>query len=178
MYTIELSKKYVNAFMATISENQVETILNQIMALINGFLASPKSKDFFSNPLVDATNKKLVISQVLRQCGASKECERFFYLLIDKNRMSLLKDLKAQFNTVHLEIKNEIDAKIFTSTNASLVSQETFLNHAKQYTDRKIRAEFIEDPSILGGYRIRLNDQVIDGTINNTLDKLKKLVTQ
>jgi F-type H+-transporting ATPase subunit delta len=89
---------------------------------------------------------------------------------------------------VHLTVRNAIEeyTKVAAETRDRLValvrsarplgeSEEKRLGDvlARQY-DRPVHLNVVVDPSVVGGIRVEIGDQVIDGTISSRLDDARR----
>jgi len=91
--------------------------------------------------------------------------------LIDEKPRGYLKLVNAYWRLVRLEIERnqavvETAVPLDESTRASVVS-----GLKKKYGDQ-IDVEFAEDPELIGGMRIRVGNDVWDGSVRNRIDRL------
>jgi len=85
------------------------------------------------------------------------------YVDVLKNYRRLLR-LELEKRQARIETANEVDA----ATSSELVS-----NLKKKYGG-DLTAEFVVNPELLGGMRIRVGSDVWDGTVRNRLERLQQ----
>jgi F-type H+-transporting ATPase subunit delta len=85
------------------------------------------------------------------------------YIDILKNYRRLLR-LELEKRQARIETANEVDS----TTSSELVS-----NLKKKYGG-DLTAEFVVNPDLLGGMRIRVGSDVWDGTVRNRLERLQQ----
>jgi F-type H+-transporting ATPase subunit delta len=85
------------------------------------------------------------------------------YIDVLKNYRRLLR-LEVEKRQAKIETANEVDS----TTSSELVS-----NLKKRYGN-DLAAEFVVNPELLGGMRIRVGSDVWDGTVRNRLERLQQ----
>ena len=85
------------------------------------------------------------------------------YIDVLKNYRRLLR-LELERRQARIETANEVD---------STTSSELVTNLKKKYGN-DLTAEFVVNPELLGGMRIRVGSDVWDGTVRNRLERLQQ----
>jgi len=101
---------------------------------------------------------------------------RFFRVIIQKKRLSLLPAFKKTTQVKILKIQNIVEATIYVATKLSDASEATILNTLHQHVPQKIQASFETDPTLLGGFKAVVGHTVFDLSIRNTLDQLQTTI--
>ena len=102
----------------------------------------------------------------------SAEARTFVGLLIEYDRLTLLPEIFAQFETLKNEREGVVDAQItsaFALEGAQLASLVAVLE--KRFK-RKINPQVGVDPGLIGGVRVVVGDEVIDGSVRGKLNAM------
>ncbi len=94
-------------------------------------------------------------------------------LLIEKKPRNYIEVLKNYKRLLRLELEKR-RARIETASEVdSATSSELVANLKKKYGN-DLTAEFVVDPQLLGGMRVRVGSDVWDGTVRGRLERLQQ----
>ncbi|WP_343184042.1 F0F1 ATP synthase subunit delta [Buchnera aphidicola (Ceratovacuna keduensis)] len=98
----------------------------------------------------------------------------FIKILVEDNKLYLLKDIKNMFY-YYWKIRNRIiDVIIYSSKKLSKKFISNVLNIIKKKFSKKIFLKNILDKSIIYGFIIKIDDKIFDNSFNYHLYKLRK----
>jgi len=93
--------------------------------------------------------------------------------LIEKKPRNYIDVLKSYRRLLRLELEKR-RARVETASELdSTISSELVANLKKKYGS-DLTAEFIVNPELLGGMRVRVGSDVWDGTVRNRLEQLER----
>ena len=136
------------------------------------------NKDFYEvikHPQISTKKKKRTFINIFKG-HIDEELLSFLLILIEKDRILFLKEKLREMEKIDLEKKNTI--KGIVKTTIPLKEEEfnkLVLELEKKYNKHVILEQVI-DKSILGGIYVRINNDVIDGTVKSKLEELKDLM--
>ncbi len=93
--------------------------------------------------------------------------------LIAKKPRRYLNILQYYKRLVRLEIEKR-HARIESSTQVSPETSAQIVENLKKKRGRDLTTEFVVNPELLGGVRIRVGSDVWDGSVRNRLERLQK----
>ncbi len=93
--------------------------------------------------------------------------------LIAKKPRRYLDILQYYKRLVRLEIEKR-HARIESSTEVSPETSARIVENLKKKRGRDLTTEFVVNPELLGGVRIRVGSDVWDGSVRNRLERLQK----
>ncbi len=93
--------------------------------------------------------------------------------LIAKKPRRYLDILQYYKRLVRLEIEKR-HARIESSTQVSPETSARIVENLKKKRGRDLTTEFVVNPELLGGVRIRVGSDVWDGSVRNRLERLQK----
>ncbi|NLX92181.1 MAG: F0F1 ATP synthase subunit delta [Firmicutes bacterium] len=133
---------------------------------------------FVHDDHIDSRKKKKVVSAIF-QGKIRQELVNFLNLLIDKNRIGYLDSIIEQFRLLADQKKNILNITIASAFPVNdLQCQKLKEKYKKKYKASDVRIHLLEDKSLLGGIKVIIGDTVIDGTVKNRLEELKKSLLQ
>jgi F-type H+-transporting ATPase subunit delta len=99
-------------------------------------------------------------------------------LLADKGFFRLSGDIFRQYNDL-LDAHRGIErAKVTTAVPLNDVDKETISSRLGKVVDRKVAVDAQVDTSLIGGFIARIGDLLIDGSIRQRLESLKKSLVE
>ena len=120
--------------------------------------------DVFRNPVLTVEEKKKVALSLLEAAGGGSVERRFVELLADKDRLSLIAAIAADYGVLTTAV--ELDDARKAAIKTQLESQ----------TGRKLELAYAVDPAILGGLVLRIGDTVLDASLRAQLDNLRESI--
>ncbi len=126
--------------------------------------SNPKiRKDQFEEFFLDLCRKKL-----------PEDALNLVKLLIQNNRLRLLKDISSLYERYRAENEGYVDAEIATAYPLE-ESDETHLTALlEKALGKSVRMHATQDSSLIGGVLIRTGDKVIDASIRGQIERLAK----
>jgi F-type H+-transporting ATPase subunit delta len=100
------------------------------------------------------------------------------YLLMTKGKLKNVGQIADEYERLlndHYGIKS---ADVTTAIELDASESERLGHHLEEITGKKIRINSQIDPDIIGGFIARIDDSLIDGSIRNKLDMLKKSLAE
>lgn len=171
-----LDSRYANALFEVASEeNKVDEFiadLKQINELIN---KNEELNQIIKHPKISTSRKKELFKNIFED-KIDKELLSFLLILIEKNRINELSGIILQVEKILLERNNEVRAIVKTVIPLNEAERASLIDKLKAKYKKSIILEENIDADILGGVYVRIGDDVIDGTIKNKLDEIKKLM--
>lgn len=163
--------------------NVQESFLGQITAFTDAVKSVKNADLIFESPAISNLEKKEIIKKIFSEPHGNSQDHtlmNFLFLLIDKQRISLLPEIQEKLSKLIDENKGVVEAEVFSSMDldSNTIEQlkktlEKTLAWDKQAV-KKVKIEHKVDPSLLGGIKVKVNDLVYDGSIKGRLENLKR----
>jgi len=128
---------------------------------------------FLDSPQVREQEKKELLKKVL---GPRLEplLLDFFNLLLDRNRIDLLRDIGEVYAELVEADQNIVRARVVTAIVMPDDLETKLRDKLAKVTGKTVILDKKVDPAVLGGVSVTLGDRVIDGTVRTNLDLLRK----
>ena len=105
-----------------------------------------------------------------------EELLSFLLILIEKDRILFLREKLNEMEKIDLERKNTYRGIVKTTEPLSEEQYNNLITKLEKKYNKKIILQQVIDSSILGGIYVRVNNEVMDGTVKLRLEELKKLM--
>ncbi|MDX1906946.1 MAG: ATP synthase F1 subunit delta [Bacteroidia bacterium] len=133
---------------------------------------------FLSSPLINAFKKATVLEALFGGQYASTLTRDLVQMLARKSRERYLTQVAAAFLFLYDE-KNQIHRGVLTS--AVPLTQETadaIISVMGKTTGGRVEVEQRVDPSLIGGFVLKIGDQLFDGSVAASLRRMKQALSQ
>lgn len=102
---------------------------------------------------------------------------RFLLFLVSKGRGMILGDVIHAFNDLCCEAQGIVPIEIVSAQKLSDEQLNAIVARFEQQLQKKLRATSQVNPSLLGGFQVRVRDTIYDYSVNNQLDRLQRSMT-
>ncbi|MFD2638563.1 F0F1 ATP synthase subunit delta [Piscibacillus salipiscarius] len=173
-----VAKRYAVAlFEIGKGKSNLDQLEEELLVVRSVFLNDESLQEFLGNPRLSSEQKKELIRNVFKD--VSKETRNTLLLLVDKRRSDMIADLVDEFVKMKNEARGIAEADVYSvrelTEEETKQIQDVFANKMMINT---LRINNIVDPSVLGGIKIRIGNQIYDGTVKTQLKRLEQnLVT-
>ncbi|MDW8107205.1 MAG: ATP synthase F1 subunit delta [Armatimonadota bacterium] len=177
MVDLRVARRYARAlFEVAIKRGQLQQTSEELANLRLLMRASEELRRFFYSPLIPRDYKSLRLRQVLKD-RILPFVMRLIELLIEKRRENLFEAICDEFERLKESYLQVERAVITTAVPLDETQQAALVQALERRTGKKILPIFKVDPSLLGGVRVRIGDQQIDGSLRGALDRLRESIT-
>ncbi len=171
-----VAQRYAQAlYEAAVDQKKLEEVCSDIKYLKEIYFSSKDFNRFCNMPSLQLSIRLNVLRDIFAS-KTSKLTENFLMLLARKRRLNLLDVICQQFDNFFAEKHNIQKISIKSSHQLSADVVQEISSHMKTKLHKDIVPHFTTDPSLLGGVRIQVNDNVYDSTIKSKLDKLRQTI--
>ena len=102
----------------------------------------------------------------------SAEAKNFIALLIENDRLTLLPEIHAQFDALKNEREGVVDAEISTAFELDAAQLASLVADLEKRFKRKINPRVSVERELIGGVRVVVGDEVIDGSVRGKLNAM------
>jgi F-type H+-transporting ATPase subunit delta len=139
-------------------------------------LGDPQLQAILEDPKVHLIEKENLIGKCLP--GISQLALNFAYLLVAKQRLSILEQIVLEYEHMadaHMGLEH---AKVITAIPLDEEGKKKLSERLAAITGKKIVLTTEVDPAIIGGFVARVGDKLIDGSTKAKLEALKRTLVR
>ncbi|HEX6455179.1 MAG TPA: ATP synthase F1 subunit delta [Solirubrobacterales bacterium] len=131
---------------------------------------------FFFSPYLSSTDKREGIGRAIS--GAEPELINFLELLVDKHRMTEVFRIRRELDELWKQENRRLDVTVTSAVELDRAVVEKIGQEVERQTGEKVDLSSRVDGEILGGIVLQVGNMVLDASIRNRLEKLRKSVAQ
>lgn len=140
----------------------------QSLALI---VSDPQLAALIVDPAVAAERVAELIIEVAGE-GLGEHGGNFVKVLAGNDRLSLLPEISAQFETLKATAEGTLEATITSAQELTQAQIDDLVTGLTTKFRRAVNVQVAVDPELIGGAVIAIGDQVIDGSVKGRLQRL------
>lgn len=154
------------------SSGVAKEVSNDMILIASTIKSNAELNDFIQNPTTKADVKQNALLEVFAQ--TNNVTKGLFQLLFDNKRFEILEAIATEFNRLFDEMNGIEVAKVTTAAELTPELEAKILAKIKEFSDKTITIESIVDPSIIGGFILRIGDKQYNASVANRLQVLKR----
>ena len=127
-----------------------------------------------NNPSVDMQVKIHILAAILERTQPVPLLRNFLQLLLAKNRLQHLAVISTHYDRMANELLGRVTAQVITAVALDATQHQAVQEKIAQMTQKEVVLEARVDPEILGGLIVRVDNVVLDGSLQGQLTRLVK----
>jgi F-type H+-transporting ATPase subunit delta len=173
----EVARVYAEALFAVAKEKgKLDAIREQLAQFADAVAESRDLQVFFFSPYFSSGEKRDGIARAVS--GAEPELVNFLELLAEKHRMPVVFRIRDRFEELWAHENKQLEVTLTSAVELDPEIVRRVGAEIERQTDRKIELESTVDPDIVGGLVLRVGNMVVDASLRNRLERLRKEVAQ
>jgi F-type H+-transporting ATPase subunit delta len=173
----EIAQVYARSLFEVAKERGV---LDEVREQLNAFAeALDSTRDlaiFFFSPYFSTEEKKDGLKRAVT--GAEPIFENFLEALIERHRMPAIFRIRARYEVLWDDENQLLPVQVTSAISLDEATVESIGERVGEQTGRKVELSSTVDPEILGGIVLRVGNFILDASIRNRLNQLRKQVAQ
>jgi F-type H+-transporting ATPase subunit delta len=169
-----ISTRYANALMS-ISEdnNSFEKVLEDVVLVKNTLECSKELRNILKSPIISNSKKAEILKELFGEVTGT-DAANFLEFLASKGRENLLLDICKRFLAISDVKLNQVKVSISSAIELSPEQKNDINAKLESIINKKVIPSYNIDNSIIGGFKARYRDTVIDASVKHQLEILKK----
>src|SRR5574344_1320192 len=169
-----ISARYAQSLFDLAKEQKLIEPVRQHMRLIEQTCKQNKILNaIFNNPNINIGKKKGIVTDLFSD-KINQLTLQFILLLIEKRRVILLKEIASQLGNIYNQYKGIKVALLISAKPSSEQIKNKIISLLEKEFSCKIDLKEEIDESVIGGFKIMIEDKYYDATVLNQLNRLRK----
>ena len=173
----EIAEVYSRALFEVAKEHDVLDRVHDELGEFAEALSSDRNLQvFLFSPYFSSGEKKKGVSRIVSD--ADERLTNFLELLAERHRMPALFRIRKSFDAMWAEENKLLPVSVTSAVELDAGIVEEIGNEIEQQTGRRVELSSSVDPDVLGGLRLQVGNMVLDATVRNRLEQLRKQVAK
>jgi F-type H+-transporting ATPase subunit delta len=173
----EIAQVYSRSlFDAAREAGRLDVVREQLGAFADALEASREMTVFFFSPYFSTEEKKEGLNRAVE--GADETVLNFIALLVENHRMPAIFRIRRQFDVLWEEENRLLPVQVTSAIALDEATVRRVGDAIGEQTGRRVDLTAQVDPDILGGIVLRVGNSILDASIRNRLDQLRKQVAR
>jgi F-type H+-transporting ATPase subunit delta len=131
---------------------------------------------FLFSPYFSSDEKREGVRNIVSD--ADERTVNFLGLLAERHRMPAIFRIKREFDALWADENKLLPVTVTSAVELDEGLVEEIGKRIQEQTGRKVELSANVDPDVLGGLMVRVGNKVLDGTVRNRLERLRKQVAK
>jgi ATP synthase F1 delta subunit len=171
----EISRVYGRSLFEVAQERDVVSeVREQLGQIVDAFSESRELQLFLASPQFSSTEKRDGLRRAID--GADPIVANLLDVMVENQRLSLLPEVRREFDSRYDDLHKVLPVRISTAIE---LDEETTARIGRQVgegTGREVHLTTEVDPDLIGGIVLRVGNQILDASIRQRLENLRRQV--
>ena len=173
----ELARVYARSlFQVAREQGKLDELREQLGQFADALKENRELAVFFFSPYFSTHEKQQSLGTLLE--GADEIFLNFLALLIENHRMPVIFRIRQEYERLWEEENRMLPVEITSAIALDEATTESLGRTIGERAGRKVTLAARVDPDILGGIVIRVGNSILDASIRNRLEQLRRHVAQ
>ncbi|MCK9247973.1 MAG: ATP synthase F1 subunit delta [Solirubrobacteraceae bacterium] len=171
----EIARVYARSlFEVAREQGNLDTVAGQLGELDDAFASSDDLRVFFFSPYFGTTEKRDALARVVTD--AEPIVLNLLQVLVENHRLPVLPRLRRAFDTLWREERKLLPVQITSAVALDSAEAQRIGDEIGRRTGRTVELSTRVDPELIGGMTLRVGNRILDASIRNRLDSLRRTV--
>jgi F-type H+-transporting ATPase subunit delta len=173
----EIAEVYSRALFQAAKENDVlDRVHDEVDEFVDALEENQELQMFFFSPYFSSDEKQDAVDKVVS--GADERTVNFLKLLAERHRMPVLFRIRRDFDELWAEEHKLLPVSVTSAVELDKKLVKDIGKRIEEQTGRDVELESKVDPYVLGGLVVRVGNMVLDASVRNRLEQLRKQVAR
>jgi ATP synthase F1 delta subunit len=173
----EIAEVYARSLFEVAQErDQLDSVREQLNEFTDALRDNRDVAVFFFSPYFSTEEKKDGLRRGVE--GADETLMNFLEALIERHRMPAIFRIRTRFEEMWDKVNKLLPVEVTSAVELDRSTVESIGQRIGEQTGNQIELSSHVDPDILGGIVLRVGNFILDASIRNRLEQLRKQVAQ
>jgi len=166
-------KRYAKQFLSTADLTEVPQAIEQLSAISSLMEKDKTFKNLMVSPIFSETESQQIISYMGQKLKMSEKTVKYIQYLSTSKAIGAMPEIVSAIVAAYLDMKKKAKAVVTSPVQITKDYEDKLKTSLKEITGRDIDIEFVIDPALLGGVRIKVGSTMYDSSIKGQLGLLR-----
>jgi F-type H+-transporting ATPase subunit delta len=173
----ELAEVYARAlFEAARDDDVLDRVHDELGEFADALDEDRNLQIFLFSPYFSSEEKKDGVTKIVTD--ADERLVNFLELLAERHRMPALFRIRRTFDSMWAEENKLLPVTVTSAVDLDESLVKDIGKRIEEQTGRRVELSSNVDPEVLGGLQVQVGNMVLDATVRNRLDQLRKQVAK
>jgi ATP synthase F1 delta subunit len=173
----EIAQVYARSLFEVAKEHdRLDAVREQLTEFAEALEGNRELQVFFFSPYFSTEEKIDGLRGAVE--GADEIVLNFLALLLEKHRMPLIFRVRKAFGELWQREHKLLNVEVTSAIELDRAVVEQIGERVSEQTDRNVELSSTVDPDILGGIVLRVGNSILDASIRNRLEQLRRQVAK
>jgi F-type H+-transporting ATPase subunit delta len=173
----EIARVYAKSLFEVASEKgSLDVVREQLGQFSEALADNPELSTFFFSPYFSTAEKKEGLEKAVT--GADPTVLNILELMLENHRMPAIHRLRREYDRLWDQENKLLPVDITSAVALDEDVVKRLGDQIGEQTGRKVQLNAHVDPDVLGGIILRVGNQILDASIRNRLDQLRRSVAK
>jgi F-type H+-transporting ATPase subunit delta len=173
----EIATVYARSlFEVAAEQDKLDVVREQLGEFADAVSENRELQIFLFSPYFSTEEKADGLDRALTDVDPA--VENFLKLLIEKHRMPVIFRIRAEYDQLWEEENKLLPVEITSAVELPEATVKQLGDRISEQTGRKVELSSHVEPDILGGIVVQVGNSVLDASIRNRLDQLRRQVAK
>jgi ATP synthase F1 delta subunit len=173
----EIAEVYARSLFEVAKEHDVlDRVHDELGEFADALSENRDLQVFLFSPYFSSAEKQKGVVSVVSD--ADERFVNFLELLAERHRMPALFRIRREFEALWAEEHQLLPVTVTSAVELDEGLVDDIGKRIQEQTGRKVELSSTVDPDVLGGLMVRVGNMVLDGTVRNRLERLRKQVAK
>jgi ATP synthase F1 delta subunit len=173
----EIARVYARSlFEVAREQDKLEVVRDQLGEFADALAGSHELQVFFFSPYFSTQEKKDGLHRTVE--GADETLSNFLELLLENHRMPVVFRVRREFDRLWDEANDLLPVQITSAVTLDESVSRRIGDEIGRQTGKQVELTSTVDPDVIGGIVLRVGNSILDASIRNRLETLRKQVAK
>jgi F-type H+-transporting ATPase subunit delta len=171
----DIAEVYSRAIFEVAQEHDaLDEVHEQLGQFADALEEDRELKVFFFSPYFSSEEKRDAVAKVVD--GGNEQLVNFLELLAERHRMPAIHRIRRKLDRMWGEERKLLPVSVTSAVDLDESLVKDIGERIQEQTGRQVELSSNVDPEVLGGLVVRVGNMVLDASVRNRLEKMRKQV--
>lgn len=172
---VSIARRYARALLEVASESaQLDKVSTELREFTQLFNENKELNDLLVNPAYEKGIRSKTLTALAPSLQLSPAVANLLQLLVERNRMIFLPDIQRLFADMADAKSGRVRGQVTSAVPLSDDVVKKIETSLERLTQRDVVLEKKIDPTLIGGVSAQVGSMVIDGSVKNQLEQIRR----